>query len=72
MLDCLRACSDEDTSQQYEAIRNRMKAAKAKTQSQFGILFHEFDYQFYKAVLYFHDGKYAEASKNFKRALDII
>jgi tetratricopeptide (TPR) repeat protein len=56
----------------YEGVRNRMKEAKKKTDGTFGVIFEEFDYQFYKAVMYFYDKKYAEASKNFKRAIDII
>ena len=42
-----------------------MKSVKRGTDSKFGVIFAEFDYQFYK-------GKYAEASKNFKRAIDIL
>jgi tetratricopeptide (TPR) repeat protein len=49
-----------------------MKAGKRSTDSKFGVIFAESDYQFYKAVLYFYDRKYAEASKNFKRAIDIL
>lgn len=49
-----------------------MKEAKSTTGGSFGNIVREFDYQFYKAVLYFCDKKYPEASKNFKRAIDII
>jgi tetratricopeptide (TPR) repeat protein len=49
-----------------------MKSVKRSTDNKFGVIFAEFDYQFYKAVLYFYDRKYAEASKNFKRAIDIL
>lgn len=56
----------------YEGIRNRMKEAKKSTNGSFGNIFEEFDYQFYKGVMYFYDKKYPEASKNFKRAMDII
>jgi hypothetical protein len=49
-----------------------MKSVKRGTDSKFGVIFAEFDYQFYKGVLYFYDRKYAEASKNFKRAIDIL
>ena len=49
-----------------------MKSVKRGTDSKFGVIFAECDYQFYKGVLYFYDRKYAEASKNFKRAIDIL
>ena len=49
-----------------------MKQTKKKTEHKFGHIFNEFDYQFYKGIMYFYDKKYAEASKNFKRALDFI
>ena len=49
-----------------------MKEAKRTTAGSFGNIVQEFDYQFYKAVLYFCDKKYAEASKNFKRSIDIM
>jgi hypothetical protein len=44
---------------EYEVIRNKMKEIKKKTDGSFGVIFEEFDYQFYKAVMYFYDGKYA-------------
>ncbi len=43
----------------YEGVRNKMKAAKRATEGKFGLIFAEFDYQFYKGVLYFYDRKYA-------------
>jgi tetratricopeptide (TPR) repeat protein len=71
LLDCLRECSDEAMTD-YEGVRNKMKMVKRSTDNKFGSIFSEFDYQFYKAAMYFYDRKYAEASKNFKRAMDII
>lgn len=74
MLESLRACSD-DKMEDYATIRETMKNAKKRTTtadvSTFGNLFHEPDYHFYKGVMYFYEGKFAEAGKNFKRALDL-
>lgn len=51
----------------------RIKEAKQKVvglgHKGFGNFFTVVEYQFFKGVLYFYDGKYEEASKNFKRAL---
>jgi hypothetical protein len=58
MLECLRECSD-DSLTDYEGIRNKMKEVKKKTEGKFGLIFEESDYQFYKAVTYFYDRKYA-------------
>jgi hypothetical protein len=32
----------------------------------------EYDYQFYKGVLYFYSQDYAAAKKNFNRSLDLL
>lgn len=36
-----------------------MKDIKRTNDNRFGMMFEEFDYQFYKAVMYFYDKKYA-------------
>lgn len=69
LLEGLRECSDESISG-YEGVRLRMKTARRAAKGQWGALFKESDYQFYKGVTYFHDGKYEEANRNFERALN--
>lgn len=49
-----------------------MKDAKQKVVSlgdtKFGHFVTICEYQFYKGLMYFYDGKYESASKNFRRA----
>jgi hypothetical protein len=53
-----------------------MKDAKLKVfnlgHKSFGNFFTYPEYQFFKGVLYFYDAKYEDASKNFKRALELM
>ncbi len=75
MLESLRECS-EDKFQEFDRVLKRVKEAKQKViglgHKSFGNFFTVSEYQFFKGVLYFYDGKYEEASKNFKRALELM
>ena len=58
--------------QDYNGVLMRMKEAKKKSNGQFGLLVEEYDYQFYKGVMYFYCQNYSAAKKNFMRALSIL
>jgi tetratricopeptide (TPR) repeat protein len=74
VLDALRECSDEEAVD-FKAILAKIKETKKRSfttgEQKFGNFVREPEYQFYKAVLYFHDKDYASASKNFERALKL-
>lgn len=56
----------------YSGILIKMKQAKKKSKCQFGVLVEEYAYQFYKGVMYFYNGDYGAAKKNFMRAATIL
>ena len=49
-----------------------MKQAKKLCNGEFGVLIEEYNYQFYKGVMYFYCQNYASAKKNFMRASSLI
>lgn len=53
ILECLRECSEENFHN-YASIVDRMKEAKKRSSGEFGVLIEEYDYQFYKGVMYFY------------------
>ena len=56
----------------YKNILARMKEAKKKSHNEFGVLVEQYDYQFYKGVMYFYCENYPSARKNFNRALSLL
>ncbi len=61
MLEALRECS-EDKFEEFGRVLKRVKEAKQKVfglgHQSFGNFFTISEYQFFKGVLYFYDGKY--------------
>lgn len=49
----------------YKKVLLMMKQAKKNSNGEFGVLIEEYDYQFYKGVLYFYCEDYVSAKKNF-------
>ena len=56
----------------YKKVLLRMKQAKKNSNGEFGVLIEEYNYQFYKGVLYFYCVDYVSAKKNFNRSLDLL
>lgn len=71
ILECLRECSEENFHD-YKSILIRMEEAKKKSNGQFGQLIEEYNYEFYKGVMYFYSQDYTAAMENFMRSLSLI
>ena len=65
MIEALRLCSDG--AEFFPEALEILKVSKQQS-PQYGKIFHQSDYKFYKGVLYFYLGNYEKAIRNIEKA----